>query len=123
MSVGSPAIFYLNKFGIIVADAFDGETAYHVGSSVRSKKFRDVDVRILLDDDKFKEMFGSNPHAGQTNKKLSAYCMAFSALGEKMTGLNIDFQIQQRSDANKRFPTGRSALIEVEPDTGREGTI
>jgi hypothetical protein len=57
-------------------------------------------------------MFGSNRNA-ETNTKLSAVTLAFSALGSQMTGLPIDFQIQPQTWANEHYPHSRSALIEV----------
>jgi hypothetical protein len=48
------------------------------------------------------------------NPKLAAITLEFSALGELMTGLPIDFQIQSQSHANEKYPGWRSALgIEV----------
>jgi hypothetical protein len=106
-----PAGIWLTKFGLIVRDALGG-TAYHVGSSVFSKEWRDVDVRLLLDDAEFEQLFGNN-HSAETNPKLAAYTLAFSALGKEMTGLPIDFQIQPVSYANAKYPGTRSALIEA----------
>lgn len=45
-----------------------------------------------------------DPLRGPNNGKWVALCMAFSALGKEMTGLPIDFQIQRRTDANKKYP-------------------
>lgn len=111
MSVGMPAGIWLSKFGAIVADYF-GETPYHVGSSLASKTWRDVDVRLILSDDEFARRFGANPSA-ETNPRLAAITLAFAALGTQMTGLPIDFQIQAMSHANQRYPGPRSALIEI----------
>jgi hypothetical protein len=116
MSVGMPQSIWLTKFGQIVYDAF-GEVPYHVGSSVGSKEWRDVDVRLILDDQHFDEMFGMPDN--ETNSRLAAFTLAFSTLGSQMTGLPIDFQIQKESVANAKYgrATGcvRSALIEVVP--------
>lgn len=111
MSTGMPAGIWLTKFGTIVADYF-GDVPYHVGSSLDRKDWRDVDVRLILDDEDFDRRFGSNRNA-ETNKKLAAITLAFAALGKQMTGLPIDFQIQQQSHANKAYPGKRSALIEI----------
>jgi hypothetical protein len=82
-----------------------------VGSSLHGKKWRDVDVRLMLDDDKYGAMFGIDSHANEhTCDKWVALCMAFSALGQKMTGLPIDFQIQRSTQANEKYPCSRSAL-------------
>jgi hypothetical protein len=106
-----PQGIWLNKFGVIVSDFF-GHTAFHVGSSLSSKQFRDVDVRLILPDDIYDETFG--PAGGQTNPKLAAVTLAFCALGQQMTGLPVDFQIQRESHANGQYGNKtRSALVEV----------
>lgn len=107
-----PAGIWLQKFGVIVSDYF-GHTAYHVGSSLVTKDWRDVDVRLILPDHEFAERFGTG--ATYVYPKLAAITLAFAALGKEMTGLPIDFQIQQQSWANKHYPIGRSALIEFRP--------
>lgn len=108
-----PAGIWLTKFGVILRDYF-GHVPYHVGSSLKSKDWRDVDVRLILPDDEFTERFGSN-QSSETNPKLAAITLAFCALGEKMTGLPIDFQIQPQTWANDHYPSWRSALVEVDP--------
>lgn len=110
MSVGMPAHLHLEVFAAIVEAAF-GEHPYHVGSSMTGKGWRDVDVRLILDDDAFDALFPDKAsRANSSSKKWSATCMAWSALGEKMTGLPIDFQIQRQTEANEMFPGGRGAL-------------
>lgn len=114
MSTGMPAGIWLSKFGQVLADAF-GETPYQVGSSLHSKDWRDVDVRLLLPDEVFAEMFG-RPESPEVNAKLAAYTLAFAALGQAMTGLPIDFQFQSVSHANSKYGgQWRSALIQMEP--------
>jgi hypothetical protein len=112
MSTGMPAGIWLNKFGVIVKDAF-GHVPYHVGSSLWNKDWRDVDVRLILPDDEFDRLFGQ-PRS-EVNAKLSAFTLAFAALGREMTGLPIDFQIQRQTEANAKYPGNRGALIEVQP--------
>lgn len=111
MSTGMPAGIWLTKFGTIVADYF-GHTCYHVGSSLTTKDWRDVDVRLILPDDEFYARFGAGATA-ETHPQLAAITLAFAALGKHMTGLPIDFQIQKMSHANERYPHTRSALFEV----------
>lgn len=113
MSTGMPAGIWLTKFGAIVADFF-GHDCYHVGSSLTTKDWRDVDVRLLLPDDEFAALFGKGA-AAETHPKLAAVTLAFSALGKQMTGLPIDFQIQTVSHANTHYPDMRSALVEYRP--------
>ena len=105
-----PAGIWLNKFGVIVRDYF-GEIPYQVGSSLKTKDWRDVDVRLILPDEKFEEMFGKNGF--YANPKVAAVTLAFAALGKQMTGLPIDFQIQSRSQANIAYAgQPRNALME-----------
>lgn len=107
-----PAGIWLIKFGMIVRDYF-GAMPYHVGSSLESKQWRDVDVRLILDDDDFQQQFGAIKGA-EANAKLAAITLAFSALGKAMTGLPIDFQIQSQSHANTAYGNKpRSALFEI----------
>lgn len=106
-----PAGVYLTKFGSIVRDYF-GHVAYQVGSSLHTKDWRDVDVRLMLPDDEFAAMFGPLEDPA-VNRKLGAVTLAFAALGKAMTGLPIDFQIQTVTHANERYPGPRSALIEL----------
>lgn len=109
-----PAGIWLTKFGVIVADYF-GHECYHVGSSLASKDWRDVDVRLMLPDDEFAERFGV-VRGAEANPKLAAVTLAFSALGQQMTGLPVDFQIQPLTHANERYGRQpRSALIEIRP--------
>lgn len=114
MGVGMPFSLKLHEFGSKIWDAF-GDPPYHVGSSLRDKTgWRDVDVRVILDDEVYEAMGFGDPKRPQQNGKWVAYCLAFSALGAEMTGLPIDFQIQQRTDANAEFSSEkgcpRSAL-------------
>jgi hypothetical protein len=102
MGVGMPASLFLNEFGSLVYHAF-GEYPYHVGSSVESKIWRDVDVRLMLADDVYAAMGLGDPKEPHRNPRWMAMCAAFSALGKQMTGLPIDFQIQAISEANAQF--------------------
>lgn len=120
MSTGMPAGIWLGKFGVIVRDYF-GHVPYQVGSSLTTKAWRDVDVRLILPDDEYEAMFGQ-PH-NYANRKVAAVTLAFAALGKQMTGLPIDFQIQPQSHANKVYGhQPRSALIEVHPQFPGEDT-
>ena len=114
MSTGMPAGIWLHKFGVIIEDYF-GHVAYQVGSSLTTKDWRDVDVRLMLPDEEFEALFG--PLVGaEVNPKLAAVTLAFAALGKEMTGLPIDFQIQPTSHANRLYGDQmRSGLIEIRP--------
>ena len=107
--VGMPATLYLEEFGMHLWHTF-GKPAYRVGSSMTSKQWRDVDVRLILDDDEYEKMGLGDPDHPHSNPKWVALTLAFSELGRKLTGLPIDFQIQQQSQANRLFPGRRAAL-------------
>ena len=109
MSVGMPANLLLHEFGSQVWSAF-GTPPYHVGSSLSGKQWRDVDVRLLLDDEEYERLGLGDPAQPQLSDKWVALVLAFSALGRQITGLPIDFQIQQRTWANRKFDQPRSAL-------------
>lgn len=106
---GMPTSLYLDQFGSHVYDVFD-DFPYLVGSALRGKKWRDVDVRLILADEEYEEWGFGDPRYTHRNEKWVAMVLAFSALGKHMTGLPIDFQIQQRSYANELYPFYRSAL-------------
>ena len=119
MSIGQPQGMLLNEFGERLRDAF-GEVAYHVGSSLTTEKtthWRDVDVRLMLDDAEWAIMGLGDPANPHTNRKWRALCIVFSDYGRRMTGLPIDFQLQQRTYANANYGRekgcDRSALLVV----------
>jgi hypothetical protein len=74
-----------------------GETPYLVGSAMTRADFRDVDVRLILDDSIFDGHFADERFRNGLN-------LAVSLWGESVTRLPIDFQIQRRTDANAEFP-------------------
>jgi hypothetical protein len=106
--VGMPQQVYLHEFGSKLWDAF-GQPSYLVGSVLTSKAWRDVDVRFLMDDEEYDRWFPGVKNVRDEHQcgKWLAWCLAFSALGEKMTGLPIDFQVQRRSEANELYDSPR----------------
>jgi hypothetical protein len=122
VSIGQPQGMLLNEFGQRVCDAF-GEIPYHVGSSLSAMgqkgpiTWRDVDVRLMLDDDVWEKMELGNPENPHGNAKWRALCIVFSEYGRHVTGLPIDFQLQQRTHANAKYGRAqgcqRSALMVV----------
>lgn len=105
MFVGMPAAMHLDEFASHVWGVF-GSCPYLVGSAAHGKVWRDVDVRMILDDEDYAAWGFGEPDDHNRNEKWVALCMAFSALGTKMTGLPIDFQIQQQSRANTLYEKG-----------------
>jgi len=112
--VGMPGAILLDAFGSYVWDAF-GEIPYHVGSSLETEKgttpwagatlnrsqWRDVDVRLIISDEKWEKEGYGDPRDTHRNAKWVATTLAWTAFGRQLTGLPIDFQIQQQTEANK----------------------
>lgn len=119
VGVGMPAALALNLYGQVLYQAF-GETPYMVGSAFLGKTWRDVDVRVMLDDTKFRRLFRMAVSRTDRRKgeqalfwadgKWAAFCWAFSVLGREMTGLPIDFQVQPVTYANETFNGPRQPL-------------
>jgi hypothetical protein len=112
--IGMPTSLYLQEFGEILFHAF-GEYAYHVGSSLTGATWRDVDVRVMLDAEKYSAMGFGDPKRQHESARWVAYTMAFSELGRKMTGLPIDFQIQETNTANADYPESRRSSLLMGP--------
>ena len=77
-----------------------GDTPYLVGSALQTDKWRDVDIRVIMDDEKYEALFGTN------GPSLSnAFCVllhtAVSEWLSKQSGLPVDFQVQKRSKVRK----------------------
>lgn len=103
----------LQDFGEHVFRAFGG-MCYHVGSSLTSNHdWRDVDVRLLLPDDEYARMGLGDPANPQHSKRWVSHILAWSHFGKVLTGLPIDFQIQQQSHANLTYSGPRSALFKL----------
>lgn len=107
---GVPGAMHLEAFGQAVADAF-GHCPYHVGSSATSKTWRDVDVRLILDDDRFHALFPGFASAHHIDAWWSLFCAAMSELGRARTGLPIDFQVQSMTEANEKHHGIRNPLM------------
>jgi hypothetical protein len=81
-----------------------------VGSALFAKKWRDVDVRLILDDEEYEGLGLGDPQFPHNNAKWISLVLAYSALGKAMTGLPIDFQIEQRTNANEIFKGPRAFI-------------
>lgn len=98
--IGAPQMFELNQACRIVTEAFGGNCPFLVGSSLEKRDYRDVDVRLILDDEEFGRLFGS-VDAVAYNPLWSLMCSSISLWLSKHSGLPVDFQIQQRTAANE----------------------
>lgn len=93
--VPAPQAFVLDHVCQFISQALN-ETCYLVGSATRTSKYRDVDVRIIMADEKYATLFGSS--AGVVSPFWSLFCASVSEYLAKRTGLPIDFQVQRYSD-------------------------
>lgn len=109
IGVGMPATLHLNAFGREIDEAF-GHLPFLVGSAMRGKTWRDVDVRLILPDDEFDALFPDHMKPSRCDGKWALLCAAISELGRIRTGLPIDFQIQRMTEANALYDGPRSAL-------------
>lgn len=101
--VPAPNYYNLNHACVLINKALGGSFGcYLVGSAIRKRDFRDVDVRYIMKDDHFDVLF-QNDH-GYTNPFWSLLCVSISEWLSKATDLQIDFQIQRQSYANKNWP-------------------
>jgi hypothetical protein len=107
--VPSTAYFSLNHACTIINAALDGFGCYLVGSSLKRRDYRDVDVRYIMADAAYDRLFRTE--TGWTNPLWSLMCVSFSLWLGQQTGLPIDFQIQRQTQANANHGNEkRSAL-------------
>lgn len=99
--IGPPAIDKLDLACNLINRAF-GEVCYLVGSATRTRDYRDVDVRMMIPDEKVNLLFGPI-------RPLEHYAL-FNLINlsvtiylREQTGLPIDFQVQSREQANKTY--------------------
>ena len=108
--VGAPAIFALELACRQINEAFDGFGCYHVGSSLERPDWRDVDIRFIMQDEKFQELF---PDAGRHWEQDARWLLLTTSISEHMskrTGLPVDFQFQPQTHANERHKGTRHAI-------------
>jgi hypothetical protein len=104
VGTGFPATGLLEAWGRQLFEAF-GEMPYVCGTSFYGKNWRDVDVRIMLDDEKWLRLIGTDPDdkTYQHGATWNALCISISLWGQKVTGLPIDFQFQPWARAIERY--------------------
>jgi hypothetical protein len=102
--IGAPEFFNLNQACRALTDAF-GYCVYHVGSSLRTRDYRDVDIRCILSNEEFDRLFPvTHDRSAWLDARQSILDAAISEWLSKRTGLPIDFQFQRRSKANEDYP-------------------
>ena len=92
--LGEPEHMKLSAACLLVTKALN-ETCFLVGSATESREYRDVDVRVIMDDEKFDSLFGPHRHFKPFQVLFS---ISVSTWLREVTGLPVDFQVQPRSD-------------------------
>lgn len=85
----------LNDWGRALRAMFRGHCSYHVGSSLLRPDWRDVDVRHIAPDDEYATV--------SALIDVDRLNLVVSLWGRHVTGLPIDWQMQQRTAANDEF--------------------
>ena len=102
--IGVPGFYNLNLACRVINEAFpDAFGCYLVGSSLKKRDYRDVDVRVIMDDADYERLFDGLSGNQQVNAKWNLMCVAISEWLASRTGLPIDFQIQKQSEANAEY--------------------
>lgn len=104
----APHFFNLQQACHTLEAAFrcDGPSGiYLVGSSIKKRDYRDVDVRCILPDDEFERLFPKCPNNRYLHALWCVMCSTISLWLSQHTDLPIDFQIQSMSEANRLYPT------------------
>jgi hypothetical protein len=102
-------MYHLDQACQVISKAFGGEHPYLVGTAGFAnigndgRPYRDVDVRLMLDDEEFAA-------ACPTRERWELLCLSIGAYLASRTGLPIDFQIQAAKVANERFKGPRNPL-------------
>lgn len=77
---------------------------YLVGTAAIRGPYRDVDVRLILDDDEYNHLAGQRPEI------VPFLGLAIGEYLAARTGLPIDFQVQRQTEANAQHAGPRNPL-------------
>jgi hypothetical protein len=119
--LGAPKCFLLEQACKHISDAFrfdcDHCGIYQVGSTLQRPDWRDVDVRMIVDDEAFMKLFpGVELWPDKTSGNWEGdprWLLLITSISlwlKKQTGLPIDFQIQPMTHANAHHKGPRNAL-------------
>lgn len=115
--IGAPQLYNLNTACRIITEAY-GYHLYLVGSSLTTRDYRDVDLRLILPDPEFDRLLPGIAACCHLDARWSLLCSAISLLLSRLSDLPVDFQIQRASEANAiEDKTSRQAIgIFFEPN-------
>lgn len=113
---GAPACFALEMamqqvceaFGVHKGKYFSG--CYLVGSALERHDWRDIDIRLIMQDELFAETFPDAGSNWEFDAKWLLLTVAISQWLSKQSGLPVDFQFQPMTHANKAHKKLRSAI-------------
>jgi len=101
----APAFFELNHACKLLNEAFGCHGCFLVGSAREHRDYRDVDIRLILENEQFDKLFPGIENTNPTiNPFWSILCTTISLWLKQRTDLPIDFQIQRQEAANQIFP-------------------
>lgn len=91
-------MYHLDQACRVISAAFGGQCPYLVGTAGvgGADSYRDVDVRLMLGDDEFAA-------ACPTRERWELLCLSIGTYLSSRTGLPVDFQVQRKAEALKRF--------------------
>lgn len=109
--VGAPACFALEQCCQHINAAFGDYGCYLVGSALERPDWRDVDIRFIMADEKFLELFpDAADRCWEQDPRWLLFTVSISEWLSKVTGLPVDFQIQPQTHANEHHKGPRNAL-------------
>lgn len=109
--VGAPAIFALELACSQLCQAFGVRCCYLVGSATERADWRDVDVRLMLDDATFAALFpDAKPQRWEFDSRWLVMTVSISTWLRAQTGLPVDFQFQPTTHANERHNKPRQPI-------------
>lgn len=109
--IGAPRVFKLELACQHLCRAW-GETCYVVGSVLERADWRDIDVVMILDDERFAAEFpDATLHSGawEFDPKWLILTVAISDWLSAQVGATVDFKFQPRTHANERHKGPRNA--------------
>lgn len=111
--IGAPECFALELACKRLNAAFTGQ-CYVVGSVLKRADWRDVDVRLMMDDEEFLKLFPDvSPRLERTWEFDSRWLLLTTTISDwlkQQTGLPVDFQFQPTTFANKRHSGIRNPI-------------
>lgn len=84
---------------------------YLVGSVLKKKDWRDVDLRCMLDDEDYDKLFNSPYKDLNCDHMRQVMNISISSWLKSMTGLPVDFQFQKTSKANEEYKSEPRSCI------------